>query len=143
MQRLHCTVENGIINLPTVDVKDGEYYFELKEVGVRSGQQNNYYWQIIDILSEELGYTKQEMHQTIKNHFDIIQVDNPLGVYRNSIGTPGGSTPDGQAKLGSYSRKFMGPCISILGHNSGQFRIAIKNNSSEKNNHDLIDRYKV
>ena len=72
MQRLHCTVENGIINLPTVDVEDGEYYFELKEVGVRSGQQNNYYWQIIDILSEELGYTKQEMHQTIKNHFDII-----------------------------------------------------------------------
>ena len=72
MQRLHCTVENGIINLPTVDVKDGEYYFELKEVGVRSGQQNNYYWQIINILSEELGYTKQEMHQTIKNHFDII-----------------------------------------------------------------------
>jgi len=72
MQRLHCTVKDGIINLPSVDAKDGEYYFELKEVGVRSGQQNNYYWQIIDILSEDLGYTKQEMHQTIKNHFDII-----------------------------------------------------------------------
>ena len=27
-----------------------------------------------------------------KNHFDIIQGDNPLGVYRNSIGTPGGTT---------------------------------------------------
>ena len=25
----------------------GEYYIELKETGVRSAQQNNYYWKII------------------------------------------------------------------------------------------------
>tara|TARA_R110000787_G_scaffold8122_2_gene27134 strand:- start:691 stop:1005 length:315 start_codon:yes stop_codon:yes gene_type:complete len=71
MQRLHCEVKDGKVILPSVDLKDGEYYFELKEVGVRSGQQNNYYWKIIDILSEELGYTKQEMHKTIKDHFNI------------------------------------------------------------------------
>jgi hypothetical protein len=71
MQRLHCKVKNGKVILPDVDVEDGEYYFELREVGVRSAKQNNYYWKIIDILSEELGYTKREMHQTIKKHFDI------------------------------------------------------------------------
>jgi len=54
-----------------VDVEDGEYYFTLSQVGVRSGQQKYYYWNIINILSEELGYTKQEMHITIKNHFNI------------------------------------------------------------------------
>ena len=72
MSRLHCRVEDGIIITPTVEVEDGEYYFTLKPVGVRSGQQNNYYWNIINILSEELGYTKQEMHMTIKNHFKVF-----------------------------------------------------------------------
>jgi len=71
MSRLPCRVENGELYLPHIDVEDGEYYFELTKTGVRSSQQNNYYWNIINILSEELGYTKQEMHQTIKNHFNI------------------------------------------------------------------------
>ena len=49
----------------------GEYYIELKETGVRSSQQNNYYWNIVRIIADELGYTEQEMHSTIKNHFDV------------------------------------------------------------------------
>ena len=49
----------------------GEYYIELKETGVRSSQQNNYYWNIVRILAEELGYTENEMHSTIKNHFEV------------------------------------------------------------------------
>tara|TARA_R100000278_G_scaffold9761_1_gene11620 strand:- start:422 stop:721 length:300 start_codon:yes stop_codon:yes gene_type:complete len=49
----------------------GDYYIELKETGVRSSQQNNYYWNIVRILAEELGYTENEMHSTIKNHFEI------------------------------------------------------------------------
>lgn len=71
LQRLHCQIENGIIITRTVDLPDGEYYIDIKPVGARSGQQNNYYWRIIDILSEELGYTKKEMHKTIKDHFGI------------------------------------------------------------------------
>ena len=50
---------------------DGNYYIELKETGVRSGQQNNYYWGIIKILADELGYTEKEMHYTVKNHFEV------------------------------------------------------------------------
>jgi|TARA_Y100000356_G_scaffold71856_1_gene59212 hypothetical protein len=49
----------------------GDYYIELKETGVRSSQQNNYYWNIVRILAEELGYTENEMHSTIKNHFEV------------------------------------------------------------------------
>ena len=49
----------------------GEYYIELKETGVRSSQQNNYYWNIVRILADELGYTENEMHSTIKNHFEV------------------------------------------------------------------------
>ena len=49
----------------------GDYYIELKETGVRSSQQNNYYWNIVRIVADELGYTENEMHSTIKNHFNI------------------------------------------------------------------------
>ncbi len=56
---------NAISNL------DGNYYLELKETKVRSSQQNNYYWNIVKIIGDELGYTEREMHQAIKNHFEI------------------------------------------------------------------------
>ena len=55
MQRLRfsCKVENGkmfIIDRESFDSAieklDGNYYMELKESGVRSTQQNNYYWKI-------------------------------------------------------------------------------------------------
>ena len=50
---------------------EGDFYLELKEVGVRSPQQNNYYWSIVELLGNELGYTKQEMHHLLKIQFDI------------------------------------------------------------------------
>ena len=76
--RFPCKIENGKMSLLDRDEFDkaisklqGEYYIELKETGVRSAQQNNYYWSIVRVLADELGYTEREMHQTIKNHFDI------------------------------------------------------------------------
>ena len=76
--RFHCNIENGKMTLTNRDVFDraisklqGEYYIELKETGVRSSQQNNYYWNIVRILADELGYTENEMHSTIKNHFEV------------------------------------------------------------------------
>ncbi len=54
-----------------IDKLSGNYYIELKEAGVRSSQQNNYYWKIVNILADDLGYTEQEMHATIKNHFNV------------------------------------------------------------------------
>jgi hypothetical protein len=77
--RFPCKIKNGKM---VIDNKDeftnailiqpsGNYYIELKPTGVRSSQQNNYYWNIVDILGEELGYTSDEMHEVIKDHFNI------------------------------------------------------------------------
>lgn len=76
--RFPCVIKDGKMTLSNRDDFDlaisklqGEYYIELKETGVRSSQQNNYYWNAVRIIAEELGYTDNEMHATIKNHFEI------------------------------------------------------------------------
>ena len=76
--RFPCNIKNGKMTLTNREEFDnaisklqGDYYIELKETGVRSSQQNNYYWNIVRILAEELGYTENEMHSTIKNHFEV------------------------------------------------------------------------
>ena len=51
---------------------EGDVHLEIKVAEkVRSPQQNAYYRVIIRILSKELGYTEQEMHETIKKKYDI------------------------------------------------------------------------
>ena len=76
--RFPCVIKNGKIKLldreqfdNVISKLQGDYYIELKETGVRSAPQNNYYWNIVRILADELGYTENEMHETIKNHIDI------------------------------------------------------------------------
>tara|TARA_R110002051_G_scaffold280089_2_gene341662 strand:+ start:2886 stop:3269 length:384 start_codon:yes stop_codon:yes gene_type:complete len=57
--------------------KDGLKEFEGKEVEIRirersnsrSKEQNSLYWQWINILSNEIGFTKMEMHELIKYKF--------------------------------------------------------------------------
>jgi len=57
--RFPCKVENGklvILNRSEFDsiIADlnGDYYIEIVETGVRSSQQNNYYWKIVDTTKE-------------------------------------------------------------------------------------------
>ena len=51
---------------------EGDVHLEIKPAEkVRSPQQNAYYRVIIRILSKELGYTEAEMHDTIKQKYDI------------------------------------------------------------------------
>ena len=76
--RFPCKIENGslvLLNRAEFDSAilnlSGEYYLELHETGVRSAQQNNYYWKIVEIIADDLGYTTQEMHSTIKAHFNV------------------------------------------------------------------------
>ena len=76
--RFPCKIENGkliILNRSEFDSiisnLSGNYYIELKETGVRSTQQNNYYWRIVNLLADDLGYTDREMHDAIKEHFNI------------------------------------------------------------------------
>lgn len=76
--RFPCKIENGKVSLhnkpsftKAIQSISGDYYMELKPTGVRSSEQNNYYWVIVDLLAQELGYTTHEMHQTLKDHFKI------------------------------------------------------------------------
>lgn len=76
--RFPCKIEEGklvLLNRAEFDKAilflSGEFYLELHETGVRSAQQNNYYWKIVAIIAEDLGYTNQEMHSAIKEHFNI------------------------------------------------------------------------
>ena len=47
----------------------------------------------------------------------------PRGGYRNSLGTPGG-TPHRPSQNPPTLNSAVDPCMSILGHNSGQSRTA-------------------
>ena len=66
-----CRVENNIIIAPQVDLPDGDYYLLIKPVNSRSAKQNNYYWKVVNTLGQELGYTKNQMHKTLKEEFRI------------------------------------------------------------------------
>ena len=51
---------------------EGEVWLEIKSAPkTRSPKQNGYYRYIIRDLANEFGYTEDEMHKTIKEHFDI------------------------------------------------------------------------
>ena len=51
---------------------DGNVWIEIKQAPhQRSHSQNGYYRAIVRDLSNEFGYTEDEMHKTLKSHFEI------------------------------------------------------------------------
>tara|TARA_R110002051_G_scaffold114905_2_gene187832 strand:- start:110 stop:493 length:384 start_codon:yes stop_codon:yes gene_type:complete len=68
--------------------KDSLIEFEGKEIEIRirvrsnnrSKEQNSLYWKWVDILSNEIGYTKEEMHELIKYKFLRRNVVDDKGV---------------------------------------------------------------
>ena len=52
---------------------DGDICIHLKQLEKKkSSKQNNYYWSgIINKLGKHLGYTPEEMHKVLKQHFNI------------------------------------------------------------------------
>ena len=51
---------------------EGDVHLEIKPAEkVRSPQQNAYYMVIIRILAKDLGYTEAEMHNVIKEKYEI------------------------------------------------------------------------
>lgn len=49
----------------------GNYSIDVNQSKTRNSQQNNYYWRIVRLLSNDLGYEEDEMHLIIKQHFKI------------------------------------------------------------------------
>ena len=52
--------------LPTL--KDGDYAFEIKR-WTRTVEQNNLYWKWLEIIGNDLGYFKNEMHEVFLDMF--------------------------------------------------------------------------
>jgi len=76
-------VKNGNLTLDRETLKDflltidGDVIIRIEKASPsRSPQQNNYYWILVEMLGNELGYTKEEMHKTLKFHFQIDSTKN-------------------------------------------------------------------
>ena len=55
-----------------ISQNEGEVWIDIKSAPkTRSPQQNGYYRTIIRDLAREMGDTEDDMHQIIKNHFEI------------------------------------------------------------------------
>ena len=55
-----------------LETLEGEVDITISEVSSRTHFQNNYYWIIAcKMFGEELGYTKEEMHEVLKHKFNI------------------------------------------------------------------------
>ena len=55
-----------------LETLEGEVDITISEVSSRTHFQNNYYWKIAcKMFGEELGYTKEEMHEVLKHKFNI------------------------------------------------------------------------
>lgn len=51
---------------------EGEVDITISEVTSRTHFQNNYYWKVVvKVFGDELGYTREEMHEVLKNEFKI------------------------------------------------------------------------
>lgn len=72
--RFKVRIENGKVigggamksYLPTL--KDGDYAFEIKR-WTRTLEQNSLYWKWLEIIGEDLGYFKNEMHEVFLDMF--------------------------------------------------------------------------
>lgn len=61
------------------NLKDGYYSVEItKWKDDRTLRQNRFYWKIITIIGNELGYRKNEMHEVFLNHFSPVKTIKSL-----------------------------------------------------------------
>ena len=60
-----------------ISQSEGDVWIIVKPMPkTRSPQQNNYYWIVIKDLAKEIGYTPNEMHEVVKNKFEIESTKN-------------------------------------------------------------------
>ncbi len=65
------TIDRTVLQAYLLTV-DGDVVIRIEKASPsRSPQANAYYWSLVEMLGNELGYTKEEMHKTLKFHFKI------------------------------------------------------------------------
>jgi len=94
--KIKTNIKDGQIDLDLFEIEkwsrkqeDGDYKLEItKSYKTRSLNENSYYWGVIvKILSDELGYTAEEMHYSLKEKFiGSWEDDNGLKVMKETKG---------------------------------------------------------
>jgi len=55
-----------------LETLEGEVDITISEVKSRTHFQNNYYWKVVvRVFGDELGYTREEMHEVLKKEFKV------------------------------------------------------------------------
>ena len=55
-----------------LETLEGEVDITISEVKSRTLFQNNYYWKVVvRVFGDELGYTREEMHEVLKKEFKV------------------------------------------------------------------------
>jgi hypothetical protein len=82
--KMKVKIEQGKVTIGRHDLrdkiakcKDGYYSIKIKGWD-RSLAQNNYYWSCITLIGEELGYTKEELHEIMLDMFAPIMTYRDL-----------------------------------------------------------------
>ena len=78
------------------------YEVQVKRIK-RSNQANAYYWAIVDIIAKELGYTKEEMHESFKGHF--LGFDAVTDAFGNEYKRPRSSAILNKKEFAEYINK--------------------------------------
>ncbi len=73
----HFAWDHIIDNQYIKNLKDGKYLVEIKKrYKKRTKAQNRWYWEVIKIIGNELGYEKNELHEAFKAKFLDIKMDD-------------------------------------------------------------------
>jgi len=71
-------INKELLNTYLSKLNNGKYLLEVKKYfKKRSNSQNKYYWKCIQIIGDELGYERDEMHETFKATF-LSREENEL-----------------------------------------------------------------
>ena len=54
-----------------ISLESSRVYVDIEPSKIRNIAQNNYYWTIVQEIADNIGYTKQEMHELVKHKFGI------------------------------------------------------------------------
>ena len=82
-----------------------------KEYGVRSDNQNRYYWKCLDIISNSTGYSSTELHELFKRLFLPPKIKNILG---REVKWPASTTELSKVEFGEYMDRIQSE-VSTLG----------------------------
>lgn len=96
---------NEIQSLP-----EGKYQVDIKEVK-RSNEQNRFYWKVLEIISEETGYERDELHDALKRKF--IGVDQGKDIFGNLYLKPKSSAKLKKGEFTTYLNKVIAFAYSL------------------------------